>query len=75
MLLCPYSVPKSLEQQLYKEIARLVSIGEDYTSEWASPTFAIVNKNGTIRVVSDCRNLISSPYLNVTHFQEQRSGT
>jgi hypothetical protein len=28
---------------------------EDYTSEWASPSFAISKKNGTIRVVSDFR--------------------
>jgi hypothetical protein len=47
----PYTVPRSVEQQLRKEIARLVDIGvleEDYTSEWASPTFAITKKNGTI---------------------------
>jgi Reverse transcriptase (RNA-dependent DNA polymerase) len=51
-----------VEQQLRKEIARLVDIGvleEDYTSEWASPTFAIAKKNGTIRVVSDFRKLNS----------------
>ena len=56
----PYTVPRSVEQQLRKEIARLVDIGvleEDYTSEWASPTFAIAKKNGTIRVVSDFRKL------------------
>ena len=32
----PYTVPRSVEQQLRKEIARLVEIGvleEDYTSE------------------------------------------
>ena len=58
----PYTVPRSVEQQLRKEIARLVDIGvleEDYTSEWASPTFAIAKKNGTIRVVSDFRKLNS----------------
>jgi hypothetical protein len=45
---------------LRKEIAGLVDIGvheEDYTSEWASPTFAITKKNGTIRVVSHFRKL------------------
>jgi hypothetical protein len=60
----PYTVPRSVEQQLRKEIARLVDIGvleEDYTSEWASPTFAIAKKNGTIRVVSDFRKLNSLP--------------
>jgi hypothetical protein len=30
-----------------------------YTSEWASPTFAIAKKNGTIRVDSDFRKLNS----------------
>jgi hypothetical protein len=33
-----------VEQHLSKEIARLVDIGvleEDYTSEWASPSFAM----------------------------------
>jgi hypothetical protein len=37
----PYTVPRSVEQQLHKEIARLVDIGvlqEDYSSEWASLT-------------------------------------
>jgi hypothetical protein len=51
----------------HTEIARLVDIGvleEDYTSEWASPTFAIAKNNGTIRVVSDFsfRKAISIPY-------------
>jgi hypothetical protein len=32
---------------------------EDCTSEWASPTFAIAKKNGTIIVVSDFRKLNS----------------
>jgi Reverse transcriptase (RNA-dependent DNA polymerase) len=51
-----------VEYQLIKEIARLVDIGvleEDYTSEWASPSFAIAKKNGTISVVSDFRKLNS----------------
>jgi hypothetical protein len=58
----PYAVPRAVEQQLRTEIARLVDIGvleEDYTSEWASPSFAISKKNGTIRVVSDFRKLNS----------------
>jgi dihydroorotate dehydrogenase len=53
-----------VEQQLQpsKEIVRLVDIGileEDYSSEWDScyPSFAIPKKNGTIRVVTDFRNL------------------
>jgi hypothetical protein len=59
-----YTVPRSVEQQSQqsKEIVRLVDIGvleEDYSSEWASvfPSFAIPKKNGTIRAVTDFRNL------------------
>jgi hypothetical protein len=55
-----YTVPRSVEQQLRKEIVRLVDTGfleEDYSSEWASPSFAIPKKNRTIRVVTDFRNL------------------
>jgi hypothetical protein len=43
-----------------KPIVRLVDIGvleEDYSSEWASPSFAIPKKNGTIRVVTNFRKL------------------
>jgi hypothetical protein len=57
-----------VEQQLRKEIARLVDIGvleEDYTLEWAFPTFAILKKNGTIRVVLTSEN--STTYLNTHH--------
>jgi hypothetical protein len=48
--------------KLHKEIARLVDIGvldDDYCTEWASPSFAIAKKNGTIRVVSDFRKFNS----------------
>jgi hypothetical protein len=66
-----------VEQQLRKEIARLVDIGvleEDYTAEWASPSFAIAKKNGTIRVVSDFKKLnsllwhMSKPILMICYF-------
>jgi hypothetical protein len=36
-----YTVPRSVEQRLRKEIVRLVDIGvleDDYSSEWASPS-------------------------------------
>jgi hypothetical protein len=36
---CAYTIPRSVEQQLRKEIVKLVDIGvleEDYSSEWAS---------------------------------------
>jgi hypothetical protein len=53
-----------VEQKLQqgKDIVRLVDIGvleEDYSSEWAFPSFAIPKQNGssTIRVVTDFRKL------------------
>jgi hypothetical protein len=57
-----YTVPRSVEQQLQhsKKIVKLVDIRvleEDYSSEWASPSFTISKKNGTIRVVTDFRKL------------------
>jgi hypothetical protein len=80
-----YTVPRSVEQHLQQgnKIVRLVEIGvleEDYSSEWASPSFAIPKKNRsiTIRVVTDFRKyntqLIVETY-NVTHFLFQRLGT
>jgi hypothetical protein len=59
----PYTVPRSVEQQLQqsKEIVKLVDIGvlleEDDSSEWYSPSFAIPKKNGTIRIVTNVRKL------------------
>jgi hypothetical protein len=57
-----YTVPRSVEQQLHKQIVGLMEIGvleEEYSSEWASPSFAIPKKNGAaiIRVVTDFRKL------------------
>jgi hypothetical protein len=57
-----YTVSRSVEQQLQhsKEIVRSVDIAvleEDYSSEWASPSFANIKKKGTIRVVTDFRRL------------------
>jgi hypothetical protein len=72
-----YTVPRSVEQQLRKEIVRLVDIGvleEDYSSEWASPSFAIPKKKGTIRVVTDFRKLIIGTW-HITHFLFQRLNT
>jgi hypothetical protein len=61
---CAYAVPRSVEQQLQqrKEIVRLVDIGvleEEFSFEWASLSFAITKKNGTIRDVTDFRKLNS----------------
>jgi hypothetical protein len=57
-----YTVPRSVEQQSKqrKEIVRLVDIGvleENYSSEWASPSFAKNLNNKSIRVVTDFRKL------------------
>jgi hypothetical protein len=59
-----YTIPRSMEQQLQhsKQIVRLVDIGvleEDYSSEWSysSPSFAIPEKKGSIRVVTDFRKI------------------
>jgi hypothetical protein len=66
-----YTVTRSVEQQFQQiqEILRLVDIGaleEDYSSEWASPSFSIPKKNRTIRVrvVTDFRklNLLLKPH-------------
>jgi hypothetical protein len=80
---CAYTVPRSVGQQLQqcKEILRLLDIGvleEDYSSEWASPSFAIPKKNGTIRVVTDFRKNATQlivEALDITHFLFQRLGT
>jgi hypothetical protein len=48
---CAYTVLRSVQQKLKqsKKILRFVDIRvleEDYSSEWAFPTFAITRKNG-----------------------------
>jgi hypothetical protein len=75
---CTYTVTRSVEQQLHKGSVRLVDIGvleEDYSSQWASPSFAILKKNGTMRFVTDFRNQLSDERYNVNHFQLQRLKT
>jgi hypothetical protein len=73
-----YTVPRSVEQQLRKEIVRLVDIGvleEDYSYKWASilPSFAIPKKYGKIRVVTDFGKL--NLLLKRHPFLFQRLGT
>jgi hypothetical protein len=80
-----YTVPRSVQQRLQqsKEIVRLVDIEvleEDYSAEWASPSSAILKKNGsiTISVVTDFRNnrtQLIVETLHVTHFLFQRLNT
>ena len=55
-----YAIPKIHENTLKKEIARLVKLGvlkEDPNSEWAAPCFIIPKKNGTVRFLTDFREL------------------
>ena len=54
---------------LKKEVKRLVELGvlvQQPTSEWASPTFIIPKKNGTVRFISDFREvnkrIVRTPY-------------
>jgi hypothetical protein len=56
----PFTVPKIHEETLRKEVDRLVALGvleKKNDSEWAAPTFIIPKKNGTVRFVSDFRQL------------------
>jgi hypothetical protein len=49
----------------------------DYSSEWASQSFTITKKNGTIRVVTDFRkyNIIFKQAMSPIFFLFQRLGT
>jgi hypothetical protein len=65
-----YPIPQIHKAVLMKEIDQLCSIGVlkwQPNSEWASPTFIIQKKDGTVRTISDFRELykriIRKPYL------------
>ena len=56
----PYPVPKVHKGTLLREVDRLVKIGvlkRQDDSEWASPSFIIPKANGTVRTVSDFREV------------------
>ena len=56
----PYPVPKIHKEVLIKEVERLCKLGvlrREYDSEWASPSFIIPKKDGTVRFVSDFREV------------------
>ena len=58
----PFRIPKSIYPVLKKE-ERLVKIGvlsPNPTLMWAAPSFAIPKKDGTIRLISDFRQLNKS---------------
>ena len=55
-----YRIPQALKPILKREVDRLQKIGvlmPNPNSEWAAPSFAIPKKDGTIRFISDFRQL------------------
>ena len=59
----PFRIPQSIYPALKREVNRLVKIGvlsENPSSMWAAPSFAIPKKDGTIRFISDFRQLNKS---------------
>ena len=56
----PYTIPESLEKQVRLEIERLCKLGvlkKVNHSQWAAPCFVIPKKDGTIRFLTDLREL------------------
>ena len=56
----PFPIPKVHERTLKIELERLVEIGvlkRKNNSEWAAPTFIIPKKDGSVRFISDFREL------------------
>lgn len=55
-----FPIPKMYEATLKQEVERLVQLGvlrRVNRSEWAAPTFIIPKKDGTVRFISDFRQL------------------
>ena len=56
----PFPIPTMHEPTLKKEVNRLIKIGvlkKINNSQWAAPTFIIPKKNGTVRFISDFRQI------------------
>eukprot|EP00985_Skeletonema_marinoi_P022223 scaffold14096_cov126-Skeletonema_marinoi.AAC.1 len=56
----PFPVPRIHRETIKKEIKRLCDIGvlePVEQSEWASPSFVIPNKDGSVRFLTDFRKL------------------
>ena len=56
----PYPVPKAYEATFWQEVERLCQAGvlrKVNCSEWAAPTFIIPKKDGSVRFISDFREL------------------
>ena len=65
----PYPIPQTHKAKLMKEINRLCETGVlkwQPSSRWASPTFIIPKKDGTVRTISDFREpnkrIVRKPY-------------
>ena len=55
-----FPIPRIHEETLKREVERLVKIGvlkRINNSQWAAPTFIIPKKNGTVRFISNFREL------------------
>ena len=55
-----FPVPKVHKETLIKEVERLCKLGvlkREYDSEWASPSFIVPKKDGTVRFLSDFREV------------------
>ena len=66
----PYPIPRSQEAMFKKEVDRMVNLGilkPTFDSPWGSPSFGIPKKNGSMRFVTDLRQVnkrvVRKPYL------------
>ena len=56
----PFPIPKLHELTFKKEVDKLIKIGalkKIINSQWVAPTFIIPKKNGTVRLITDFREL------------------
>ena len=55
-----YPVPKAYKEGTIRELNRMVELGVvefQPRSEWASPSFIIPKKDGTVRMITDFREV------------------
>ncbi|ORD93650.1 YI31B [Enterospora canceri] len=55
----PYPLPYRVEEELKQQVEELIRLGivEKSTGKYASPSFAVVKKNSSLRLVTDFRKL------------------
>ena len=56
----PFPIPKIHEETLKTEVNKLINIGvlkSENNSKWEAPTFITPKKNGTVRFISDFKEL------------------